>query len=108
MENNNPTKTLDNAPATVEQAQSPADSVDLSEAKSDTIDPSVDSATLRRLVAEAENRGYIRGRNENIESWLDASDPFVPSHGSDKASTTPDDDDSCPEFLAHIRPGFWD
>lgn len=49
---------------------------------------------MAALIAEAEHRGYIRGRNEQIDQLnLEASQS---------------DDDSCPSFLAHIRPCFWD
>lgn len=61
-----------------------------------------DDPEVRRLIDEAEQRGYLRGRNDNIDELIStrfaASSPFS------------DDDpiESCPSFLAHIRPGFWD
>ncbi len=61
------------------------------------------SPELRRLIEEAEQRGYIRGRNEQIEQLvmqpLD-DDPTLPPAYSDS--------DSCPSFLANIRPSIWD
>ncbi len=57
-------------------------------------DPAV-TPDIARLISEAEQRGYIRGRNESIDSLVIDDDNIS-------------DDDSCPSFLAHIRPGFWD
>lgn len=45
---------------------------------------------IARLIAEAEERGYQRALSEQT------------------AAAPDDSDDSCPSFLAHIRPGFWD
>lgn len=56
--------------------------------------PHIDEQTAL-LIAEAEQRGYIRGRNEAIDALLIDE----PLDGYD---------DSCPSFLADIRPGFWD
>lgn len=62
-----------------------------------------DNPEVRRLIEEAEQRGYIRGRNEQIEQVvmqpLD-DDPTLPPAYSDS--------DSCPSFLANIRPSIWD
>lgn len=71
--------------------------------------PPVDvTPDIDRLINEAEQRGYIRGRNERIEAEImTPSDPyFGPS--SIESVTEDDDDESCPGFLAHLRPGFWD
>lgn len=64
------------------------------------------SPDIARLIEEAEQRGYLRGRNEQIEAEImSPSDPYF---GPPPAQPTDDDDDSCPGFLAHLRPGFWD
>ena len=54
---------------------------------------------LTRLLEEAEQRGYLRGRNEVISETV-----MQPS----ELSAESDDEDSYPSFLAHIRPGFWE
>ena len=68
-----------------------------------------DAETISRLIEEAEQRGYLRGRNEQIEDFLmrHDNDPFGLPDGfaSDLDSLV---DDSCPDFLTHIRPDFWD
>lgn len=56
---------------------------------------------VERLVAEAEQRGYLRGRNETIEAEVMP----VPAPSAADDSTV---GESCPSFLAHLRPGFWD
>lgn len=61
-----------------------------------------DADDMARLIEEAEQRGYIRGRNERIEEIV--IKPLEPD-GDPKADG---DDDSCPEFLSRLRPGFWD
>ena len=63
-----------------------------------------DEEKVRQLVEEAEKRGYLKGRNEQIEEWLKSPESNSPGQAFDVYS----DDESCPEFLAHIRPGFWD
>lgn len=63
--------------------------------------PSSD-ADLSRLIAEAEQRGYLRGRNEQIEATVMKQPDDLcaaPSAGQD---------DCYPGFLSHIRPDFWD
>ncbi len=56
---------------------------------------------VERLVAEAEQRGYLRGRNETIEAEVMPAP--APSAADDSTVG-----ESCPSFLAHLRPGFWD
>lgn len=56
---------------------------------------------VERLVAEAEQRGYLRGRNETIETEVM---PAPAPSASDDSTVG----ESCPSFLAHLRPGFWD
>lgn len=79
---------------------------------SDADSPSEMTPDLRTLIAEAEQRGYLRGRNERIEAEI--MTPADPYFGLPSGAAAPDpsddvdDDDSCPGFLAHLRPGFWD
>lgn len=56
---------------------------------------------VERLVSEAEQRGYLRGRNETIEAEVMPAP--APSAADDSTVG-----ESCPSFLAHLRPGFWD
>lgn len=58
---------------------------------------------LRQLIAQAEERGYLRGRNESIARLMErpsASDPSLPD-----ISTA-----GCPQtlILNNIRPSIWD
>lgn len=61
-----------------------------------------ESPEVRRLIEEAEQRGYIRGRNEQIEQLVmqPLDDPMLPPDYTDS--------ESCPSFLANIRPSIWD
>lgn len=70
----------------------------------DTIQVTYDATKVRQMIEEAEKRGYLRGRNEQIEAWLMTPESNAPGSSFDICN----DDDSCPEFLSHIRPGFWD
>lgn len=60
-----------------------------------------DDPEVARLIAEAEERGYIRGRNDKIEQTVMRIDD-EPGYQS-----VDDGCDSCPSFLSHIRPSFW-
>ena len=44
----------------------------------------------------------MRGRNERIEEIV-----MKPLYDDDYGDDS-NDDDSCPGFLTHLRPGFWD
>ncbi len=56
------------------------------------------AADIDRLIAEAEQRGYIRGCKDHAAEM------------AAKAAATDDivSEESCPGFLAHLRPDFWD
>ncbi len=60
------------------------------------------------LVAEAEQRGYLRGRNERISEELDAPALYgIP--GRDDAAKSQEEDPNNPcGFLSYIRPSVWD
>lgn len=57
---------------------------------------------ISRLIAEAEQRGYLRGRNEQIEATVMKQPDATCNPQRDSA------DDCYPGFLSHIRPDFWD
>ena len=71
---------------------------------SEPADEAFNQEEVRRLVEEAEHRGYIRGRNENIGELVDRR------FGNEATSPADDDEtiESYPSFLAHIRPSIWD
>lgn len=66
----------------------------------------VPQAEVNRLVAEAEARGYLRGRNESAAESLDTprlwENPRRTEMERECASGLAD------EFLARLRPGVWD
>ncbi len=68
--------------------------------------PGVPQAEVNRLVAEAEARGYLRGRNESAAESLDTpwlwENPRRTEMERECASGLAD------EFLARLRPGVWD
>jgi len=68
--------------------------------------PGVPQAEVNRLVAEAEARGYLRGRNESVAESLDTprlwENPRRTEMERECASGLAD------EFLARLRPGVWD
>ena len=59
---------------------------------------------ISALLEKARKEGYLKGRNEKIEEWLQATAPDA----DDMPAQVFDDDFSCPDFLTHLRPGFWD
>lgn len=72
------------------------------EATAETQPSVTDDPEVRRLIEEAEQRGYIKGRNEQIDQVVmqPLDNPYqMPAYN---------DSDSCPSFLANIRPSVWD
>lgn len=65
-------------------------------------DQAVSPSDISRMIEEAEQRGYLRGRNEKITETVMSPDNSQPE------ACEEDCEDSCPSFLAHIRPGFWE
>lgn len=55
-------------------------------------------------LAEAEQRGYLRGRNEAVKLAMDS--PALWQVAGSEISPTPSDSDTA--FLRHIRPSVWD
>lgn len=60
---------------------------------------------INELVEKARKEGYLKGRNEKIEEWLQSTAPDADDLPDDDFT---DDDFSCPDFLTRLRPGFWD
>lgn len=59
------------------------------------------------LVAEAEQRGYLRGRNEKIEMELSARGLFEQPDDTATAAHAADPRNPC-DMLSYIRPSVWD
>jgi len=73
-------------------------------------DPSPTPATepepapgMDELLQQAEQRGYLRGRNETIERLMAAPSMWQPASGAPEAPT-----ESVPTILQNIRPCIWD
>lgn len=103
MKNLENLENLSDAPACLEEHErpdneSPATMHDCRDAPSDSLSDK-DTPDIGRMIREAEERGYLRGRNELIEETL--MRPTTVPNQNDTA-------ESCPTFLAHLRPGFWD
>lgn len=61
----------------------------------------VDLDSLETLLAEAESRGYKRGRNESISELMERpsdADPLLPDMGPEPQVL----------ILNHLRPSIWD
>lgn len=58
------------------------------------------------LIAEAELRGYLRGRNEAIERLM--REPSTLERPTDPAPGVPSDPDSSPMILSNPRVSIWD
>lgn len=76
-------------------------------AQSDAPEPSPEpDPDIEAMLAEAEQRGYLRGCNEQIETLMQQPDLW---HGTPAGSAARTDDDE-PQILIlnHIRPSVWD
>lgn len=72
------------------------------EASSLHFTPSTPTIDVDAMLNEAEQRGYLRGRNEAIEAHMQQ-----PSVWETPGSATIDND-SHHQILAHMRPSVWD
>ncbi len=63
----------------------------------------VHSADVERLIAEAEERGYKRGRNENIAQLMEQ-----PASVDPELNGLPSGGEAEVLILANIRPSVWD
>ncbi|MCM1483833.1 MAG: hypothetical protein NC043_05820 [Muribaculaceae bacterium] len=74
--------------------------------ESDTAQPAEPSADIASLLAEAEQRGYLRGLNERAAESMNTPRLWEnPRRTEQEAAYGPDADYG---FLANIRPGVWD
>lgn len=66
---------------------------------------------IAALIAEAEERGYLRGRNEMIEQMMQEPPLFsnpARHKGYAPTASSASEPDPARDFLAHIRPQVWD
>ena len=68
----------------------------------------VTEAEVAAMVAEAEARGYLRGRNEVISQMMREPPLFANQAMRERAPARSEESDASAEFLAHIRPQVWD
>lgn len=65
-----------------------------------------------RLVAEAEQRGYMRGVNEQLSKLMEQPTLYEDlARRKNKSRSLPDESDEDPltsRFLSDIQPGIWD
>lgn len=68
----------------------------------------IDETEVARLVAEAEERGYLHGRNEAIAERMEQ--PALWENTAGQPSPAADDRaaDYASLFLSELRPGVWD
>ncbi len=64
--------------------------------------------SLEQLIAEAEQRGYIRGRNERIAETMNLPAVLENPLRQHLSDSTPPDSGLVAEFLSDIRPSVWD
>lgn len=67
------------------------------------IDDGLTPAEMERLIAEAEARGYERGRNAGIEAWINESRHAAIPHSREKP-----DSESEIMILNNMRRSVWD
>lgn len=108
-----PTPTPPEPAASAPEPQATAAPVDSSpESAQDAPEPAVpapdvvERQEVNRLVAEAEARGYLRGRNELAE--ISMNTPGLWENPRRTAMDRETDPDPAYGFLSKIRPGVWD
>ena len=80
-------------------------------AKDNQEEPGSTDEEIAAMVAEAEQRGYLRGRNEIIGQMMREPSLFsnpVRVRIDESAENRSDSADPARDFLTHIRPQVWD
>ena len=92
---------IDPEPEAAEEAVAPAEAPENNES---TETPEV--SDIEALLAEAEQRGYLRGRNEAIEASMRT--PALLENSRLTRARALEAPDPASLFLSRIRPGVWD
>ena len=88
-------------PEATEEAPAPAEAPESHESKETPEAPDIEA-----LLAEAEQRGYLRGRNEAIEASMHT--PALLENSRLTRARALEAPDPASLFLSLIRPGVWD
>ena len=88
-------------PEATEEAPAPAEAPESHESKETPEAPDIEA-----LLAEAEQRGYLRGRNEAIEASMHT--PALLETSRLPRARALEAPDPASLFLSRIRPGVWD
>lgn len=88
-------------PEATEEAPAPAEAPESHESKETPEAPDIEA-----LLAEAEQRGYLRGRNEAIEASMHT--PALLENSRLTRARALEAPDPASLFLSRIRPGVWD
>lgn len=67
-----------------------------------------DASEIERLIAEAEERGYMRGRNERIAEQMNSPALWENDLRHESADKMTADADYEALLLTDLRPGVWD
>jgi hypothetical protein len=106
--NNDETTTVDAADEnaiSVGELAEPAAAESVSDAeKEDTTEEEQSTIDIEAIERAAEERGYLRGRNERIEELMGAPAMWEPLHKG--VPMTPEE--PIPTILQDLRPGVWD
>jgi hypothetical protein len=92
-------------PETAEQLDDDAEST---EECDDDQQPTVTQEQLERLVAEAEERGYLRGRNESIAELMKRPGMFERADADSMSDSADSAGSSEVMILNNLRPSVWD
>ena len=88
-------------PEATEEAPAPAEAPESHESKETPEAPDIEA-----LLAEAEQRGYLRGRNEALEASMHT--PALLENSRLTRARALEAPDPASLFLSRIRPGVWD
>jgi hypothetical protein len=84
------------------------DDAETTEVCDDDQQPTVTQEQLERLVAEAEERGYLRGRNESIAELMKRPGMFERADADSMSDSADSAGSSEVMILNNLRPSVWD
>lgn len=93
---------------THETAEQLGDDAESTEECDDDQQPTVTQEQLERLVAEAEERGYLRGRNESIAELMKRPGMFERADADSMSDSADSVGSSEVMILNNLRPSVWD
>lgn len=97
------TESSDDSKSETEQPETPQPEEAETEAAPEEAPAAPTPEEIERMVAEAEQRGYLRGRNEQIEQLMEAPTGYEPETLGEGGHLKGE-----PMILGNLKPSIWD